>query len=174
MRFIFLIAWVLIAIEGQAQNSVYTCPPCGCQSDSKKFDEPGKCPSCSMSLVNQEDPGLGYDYENIYPADLCDETTPYIYLDVRTKSEYKGKLGHIKGAINIPIDNLEDRLGELEQYKDKPILVYCLISIRSVRASQLLSDSGFSDVTNLLGGMDMWNDMSVEEMPCKEVLRVIE
>ena len=66
------------------------------------------------------------------------------------------------------VDDVEENLGYLEEYKDLPILVYCLVSIRSVRASQLLVDNGFSDVTNLLGGMDMWNDLSIEELPCKE------
>ena len=177
MRFALIIVLLVsgyTAFGQDAENGVYICPPCGCQSDSRQFDEPGNCPSCSMDLVNKENPGEGYDYDNIYPADLCETARNYLYLDVRTKKEFEGRLGHISGAINIPIDELEQRLLELDSYKSKPILVYCLVSIRSVKASQLLVDNGFSDITNMLGGMDMLDDMGKEQMPCKETVQVFE
>ena len=56
-----------------------------------------------------------------------------IVLDVRTEEEYFGPLGHINGAILIPIDQLENRLSELEIYKNDTIYVVC----RSGNGSQI-------------------------------------
>jgi rhodanese-related sulfurtransferase len=153
----------------------FVCPPCGCNSDDKKFDKVGKCPSCGMNMVGEIDPSDGYAYSNVYPDDVCAlDKEKWIFLDVRTKGEYNGELGHLKDAIHIHVEELEDRIEELEKYKDKDILVYCLISIRSMRASQILVDQGFTSVTNMLGGMDMWNDMDPGKLTCKESGRVIE
>ncbi len=69
-----------------------------------------------------------------------------ILLDVRTKEEFAQ--GHIKGAINIPKDELEQRAIELP--RDKRIIIYCSIGIRSEWAYGLLVNYlGFRDVTFL-------------------------
>jgi NADPH-dependent 2,4-dienoyl-CoA reductase/sulfur reductase-like enzyme/rhodanese-related sulfurtransferase len=68
-------------------------------------------------------------------------------LDVRTEGEYQG--GHLEGAINIPVDSLRGRLGELD--KSKEILEYCQIGLRGYVASRILSNNGY-DVKNLTGG----------------------
>ena len=168
--------FVLVDLSAQsALEQSYVCPPCGCNSDEKKFDEVGKCPSCGMNMVGEIDPNAGYPYSNIYPDDVCAlQSEEWVFLDVRTKSEFNGELGHLKGAIHVHVEELEERIVELEKYKDKNILVYCLVSIRSMRASQFLSEQGFTKVTNMLGGMDMWDDMAVDKMPCKEEMRVME
>jgi len=70
-----------------------------------------------------------------------------ILLDVRTETEYKG--GHLEGALNIPVDSLRARLGELD--KSKEILDYCQIGLRGYVASRILSQKGFK-VRNLTGG----------------------
>ena len=171
--FLIFVYIPLVAQSGIEQQ--FVCPPCGCNSDDKKFDEAGKCPSCGMNMVGEIDPNIGYAYSNIYPSDVCNlDMDDWIFLDVRRKSEYNGELGHLKGAIHIHVEELEDRVDELEEYKRKNILVYCLVSIRSMRASKFLTDQGFTKVTNMLGGMDMWNDMDAGELPCKESGRVIE
>ncbi|GAB6151885.1 FAD-dependent oxidoreductase [Desulfosporosinus burensis] len=70
-----------------------------------------------------------------------------ILLDVRTEREYKG--GHLEGALNIPVDSLRARLGELD--KSKEILEYCQIGLRGYVASRILSQKGYN-VKNLTGG----------------------
>ena len=57
----------------------------------------------------------------------------------------------------IPVGELESRLGEISDYKDKPVLVYCRSGNRSVTASNVLIDNGFTEVHNLLGGIGAWN-----------------
>lgn len=69
-------------------------------------------------------------------------------LDVRTNMEYS--LGNIDGSVNIPVDELRDRLDEIP--KDKEILVYCQVGLRGYLACRILSQHGFKSVKNLSGG----------------------
>lgn len=71
-------------------------------------------------------------------------------IDVRTKDEYDD--GFYKGAINIPVNVLEKKTGELGP-KDKPIIVYCASGSRSAMAQSILKSRGFTDVINA-GGLD--------------------
>jgi rhodanese-related sulfurtransferase len=70
-----------------------------------------------------------------------------ILLDVRTPKEFAE--GHLPGAVNIPVDDLRGRLGELS--KDRPILAYCQVGMRGYIATRILLQKGF-DVANLGGG----------------------
>ena len=79
-----------------------------------------------------------------------------IVLDVRTEEEYFGPLGHINGAILIPIDELEDRLNELEIYKKETIYVVCRSGNRSNFGKNILNENDFKAV-NVDGGMLEWN-----------------
>ena len=96
-----------------------------------------------------------------------------VFLDVRTMAEFNGtapdKFGAIKNAINIPVQELESRMSELEKYKDKEIIVYCSHSHRSPRASYMLTQNGFKKVTNMLGGMSVWKEQ-VKKNECNERL----
>ena len=74
-----------------------------------------------------------------------------LLLDVRTTEEYAG--GHIQGAINIPVQNLEARLSEVP--KDKAVVVYCRSGGRSHRAKELLKNKGHTQVYDI-GGMGNW------------------
>lgn len=80
------------------------------------------------------------------------ENPNMIILDVRTPEELQGPLGHIEGVINIPVQNLEKRITELDKYKDEKITVICRSGHRSGIASELLFKKGFK-VTNVEGGM---------------------
>lgn len=73
-------------------------------------------------------------------------------VDVRTPREYKS--GHIRGAINIPLDDLRERRAELDL--SLPVVVYCGIGYRSYHAAKILQAGGFKDVQNLSGGMSTW------------------
>lgn len=77
-----------------------------------------------------------------------------LIIDVRTREEYVQ--GHIPGAINIPLHELEVRISELEVYKNKTILVYCRSGRRSAVASEILVRNGFTKVYNMLGGIISW------------------
>ena len=81
-----------------------------------------------------------------------------VLLDVRTKAEYTGALGHIEGSILIPLQELSARNAELLPYKDKRIIVYCRSGNRSRLAVKILMGQGY-DVVNMLGGMLTWNKL---------------
>jgi rhodanese-related sulfurtransferase len=73
-------------------------------------------------------------------------------IDVRSVEEFES--GHLDGAVNIPVDQLDGRLAELEP-KDKGVVVYCASGFRSARAAKALSAAGFSEVGDL-GAMSNW------------------
>jgi rhodanese-related sulfurtransferase len=88
-------------------------------------------------------------------------------VDVRSKGEYydtvsRGKqsnIGHIKGAINITLQDLQqnpDAVKQLDAYKDKDIYLICSHSYRSRSASRILLNNGFTHVNNVQGGMTEW------------------
>lgn len=70
-------------------------------------------------------------------------------IDVRTTDEFA--LGSIKGAVNIPLDDLRSRLGEIPH--NKPICLFCGVGLRGYLASNILRENGFTDVRNLIGGL---------------------
>lgn len=76
-----------------------------------------------------------------------------IILDVRTPEELSGPLGKIDGVINIPVKELENRVGELEKYKGKDIAVICRTGHRSSIGTEILLKHGFTRVENVEGGM---------------------
>lgn len=73
-------------------------------------------------------------------------------LDVRTQGEFDE--GYIEGAILIPDYELASRLDEVPE--DAKILVYCRSGRRSVTASNILVDAGYTDIYNMLGGFNAW------------------
>ncbi|MBX9942695.1 MAG: MBL fold metallo-hydrolase [Reyranella sp.] len=75
-------------------------------------------------------------------------------LDVREPSEFDGPLGHIKGAILIPLGELAGRAAELP--RDRPVVAVCRAGSRSAHATAILQKAGFADVANLPGGMLRW------------------
>jgi phage shock protein E len=68
-----------------------------------------------------------------------------IILDVRSKGEYAS--GHIKGSINIPVDQLNHSLSQLKD-KQKPIITCCASGMRSASAKSILKANGYSEVHN--------------------------
>jgi phage shock protein E len=74
-----------------------------------------------------------------------------LLLDVRTPAEFAG--GHVEGALNVPVQVLAQRLGELGD-KARPIVVYCQSGGRSARAAGELQAAGFT--VHDLGGIGNW------------------
>ncbi|MBU2444703.1 MAG: rhodanese-like domain-containing protein [Bacteroidetes bacterium] len=79
-----------------------------------------------------------------------------IILDVRMPQELESELGKIEGVVNIPIQELEARIHELDEFKDKEIAVICRSGNRSGQAVKILEPLGFN-AKNVLGGMIQWN-----------------
>jgi len=77
-------------------------------------------------------------------------------LDVRDTTEFN--LGHLYDSFLIPLNDLEIRIGELEDYKTSEIIIYCKSGYRSQQASEILVEYGFTQVYNMLGGILAWID----------------
>jgi len=73
-------------------------------------------------------------------------------VDVRTPQEFAN--GHIPGAVNMPVQDLERRMGELTG-KDRPIVLYCRSGARSSNAARMLKSAGYTEVHDL-GAMSRW------------------
>ncbi len=75
-------------------------------------------------------------------------------LDVREPSEFA--TGVISGAVLIPLGQVEKRLAELDGFKNQPMYVVCGSGGRSAQAIKVLSKNGFTQLTNIKGGMNAW------------------
>lgn len=87
----------------------------------------------------------------VYQADFAEGAQEHVLVDVRTESEFAS--GYIEGAINIPVQELAQRLDELPA--DATIIVYCRSGNRSTQASNILSDAGYTSIYDM-GGIVQW------------------
>ncbi len=87
---------------------------------------------------------------------LRDTRKDLLVLDVRTADDFVGEQGHIEGAVNIPVEELEQRMDELGDYLERPVAIVCRTDRRSAKAQLLLAEEGFADVHVVRGGMTKW------------------
>ena len=78
-----------------------------------------------------------------------------LLLDCRTPEEHA--TARIAGAVLLPMQELPDRVGELDAWKDRRIVVHCHHGMRSLRVTQWLREKGFVAVTSMRGGIDAWS-----------------
>jgi NADPH-dependent 2,4-dienoyl-CoA reductase/sulfur reductase-like enzyme/peroxiredoxin family protein/rhodanese-related sulfurtransferase/TusA-related sulfurtransferase len=112
----------------------------------------------------------GYVAENIckermfplYWRELANGKPEDVFLlDVRTPDEYG--LGSLPDAVNIPLDDLRQRIDEVPQ--DRPIWVFCAVGLRGYLASNILLHSGFKNVRNLIGGLKLYRSATAVITP---------
>ncbi len=86
-----------------------------------------------------------------------------ILIDVREPAEFNA--GHAPNARNIPLAQLDKRIGELEKFKNRPAVVVCQTGGKSHAAIALLKKAGFAEVVVLAGGIGAWQqaNMPVEK-----------
>jgi rhodanese-related sulfurtransferase len=82
-----------------------------------------------------------------------------LVLDIRDSGEYKS--AHIPNARHIPLKELENRLGELAKFKDKPVILYCRAGVSSSGAGGTLTKNGFKMVHTLSGGLPAWQNANL-------------
>lgn len=129
------------------------CPVCGRSQERREMidyatyctGEPAAAPNITESnhMIVQE-----------LKARL-DRNEPVVLLDVR--KPFEKQIADL-GGISIPLDELEDRMDELSEYRDREIVVYCRSGARSARAVSMLQQAGFSHARNLEGGVLAWSD----------------
>lgn len=83
-----------------------------------------------------------------------------LLLDVREPAEYAAI--HTPNAKLLPLGEVNQRLKELDTYKDKPIVVICRSGRRSAQAVALLQEAGFTQVSNVQGGIQAWEQAGLE------------
>ena len=93
----------------------------------------GVSPSEAVMLINREDA---------------------IVVDVRSAEDFEK--GHLPNARNIPVADIEKRVGEINRYKSKPVIVVCESGIRGDKAAAELRKLAFERVLNLTGGIAAW------------------
>lgn len=79
-----------------------------------------------------------------------------LVLDVRTAEDFAGEQGHIDGAVNIPVEELQQRMDEIGDYLEQPVAIVCRTDKKSAKAALLLTEEGFADVHIVRGGMTKW------------------
>jgi len=98
--------------------------------------------------------GTGGPWVNTLEATQLINRNDALVVDVRDAAEYAK--GHILGARNIPLAELERRAEELMKHKAKPLIVYCDTGSRISGALPILRKQGFGSVVNLSGGYAAW------------------
>jgi sulfur dioxygenase len=100
---------------------------------------------------------LRYSFAGIWEIDpyALEELARQVRIvDVREPEEFSGPLGHLRGAVSIPLGALAARAQELA--RDRPVVAVCRSGSRAAQATQILREAGFADVANLAGGMLRW------------------
>jgi rhodanese-related sulfurtransferase len=95
--------------------------------------------------------------KNITPEDLSQkigENQQFVLLDVRTPGEFSR--GKIKASINLPLDNVENRVRSVVPDLNSTVYVYCLSGSRSEVAAEIMDRLGYKNVYNLTQGMLAW------------------
>jgi rhodanese-related sulfurtransferase len=90
-------------------------------------------------------------------ARLLTDSRRVAVIDVRSLADFKGPLGHIAQARNLPLADVQPRLSELMPLRSEPVVLVCRTQKMSATAAAQLEAAGFSDVRILRGGMLQWN-----------------
>jgi phage shock protein E len=108
--------------------------------------------ACDMNQTSEgyENARIEHVYQHWSQGDQS--SIPFVFLDVRTPAEFAD--GHIPGAVNIPLAELQGRIKEVPA--DKRLYVYCRSGGRSTKASKLLVKNGYTQVENFKASMNGW------------------
>ena len=127
------------------------CPVCGAQPTlTELIDYEG---FCGVPAVQPSDAQI----TAVTAVELAERQArgeEFLLLDVRDQDELeKAQIG---GSLFIPLGELEGRLDELEEWRDRSIVVHCHWDARSARACEVLLAKGFKKAEKLTGGIDAW------------------
>tara|TARA_R110002072_G_scaffold302710_2_gene487560 strand:- start:44871 stop:45212 length:342 start_codon:yes stop_codon:yes gene_type:complete len=78
----------------------------------------------------------------------------FLFIDCRETSEYEAV--KIESATLLPMSELADRVGELEEHRESEIIIHCHHGGRSLRVANWLRQQGFSTAQSMAGGIDVW------------------
>ena len=93
--------------------------------------------------------------------ELAAQKDGLVLIDTRTPEEFA--FGTIPGAVNIPLDNLRQRLAEVPA--DRPVVVFCAVGLRGYLAQRILMGRGYTNVRNLIGGYKTYSAAVAPVLP---------
>ena len=127
------------------------CPVCGGQpSITELIDYAG---FCGVPEEPEGEPMQEVSAAEVAAAQQRGDS--FLLLDVREPSEFEQ--AHIDGAVLLPLGELEARLDELAEWRERRVVAQCHHGGRSAAACQILLANGFGDVSNLVGGIEAWS-----------------
>lgn len=77
-----------------------------------------------------------------------------LVLDIRDTKDFQA--GHITGSTNIPYNRINERMSEIELFKDKPVVLVCAMGQHAGMVGRILHAKGFKNVRRLAGGISTW------------------
>jgi len=126
------------------------CPVCGDQpSVTELIDYQGFC-----GMADERQPEIA-ELSAAAVQSMQARGDNFLLLDVRESDEFMR--ARIEGSMLIPLGELKDRLAEIQNWKERQVVVHCHHGGRSAKACQLLGDAGFIRVTNMTGGIEAWS-----------------
>ena len=94
---------------------------------------------------------------------LQESGADFLLLDCREPNEYE--TAKFEGSTLLPMSEISDRVGELEEHRDSHIIVHCHHGGRSLRVTNWLRGQGFEKVQNMAGGIDQWSQEIDDSVP---------
>ena len=98
-------------------------------------------------------------FRKITPAvayELMRDNPDMLVIDLRAPQEFQGDTGHLRRAVNIPLDHLPYRLVEISAWREETLLVYCRRDSCEQEGMAVLVSSGFEHAILMEGGIDAW------------------
>ena len=92
-----------------------------------------------------------------------DASESFLFLDVREQHEFD--YASLPGSTLIPMSEIQERVSELEEHKDREIVVFCHHGGRSMQVMMWLAQQGYSSVKNMTGGIDVWSQVIDPSVP---------
>jgi len=137
--------------EPEVANAFAAAPLC----DEPEREHIHRSGASAMSDAFAKVPPPG-SFRDVSPADVIAHRDNVRLVDVREPDEFTGELGHIDGAELVPLATVVDAATGWD--KDSEIVLVCRSGGRSGRAAGALAQTGFTRLSNLVGGMLRWNE----------------
>lgn len=140
----------------------------GCNQEAPKSEPSNQSQEKEVEVKSMK----GDELDKIMGDDKKKED--YMVVDVRSKDEYDE--GHVKYAINISVDDLEGRIDELENSKEKTVVTICNTGKKSQKGAEILAKKGFKEVFNAEGVKEYSykNITKVENIQAKALEKIVE
>jgi rhodanese-related sulfurtransferase len=113
------------------------------------------CTGCALFRRSEQHPL----FKKLSPPvafEMMRDSPEMLILDLRSQQEYDGETGHIRRALNLPLDRLPYRLLEISPFREETVLVYCRADDCGIKGMEILIASGFENAVLMDGGIDAW------------------